>query len=75
MSASDAAASPDVKAKLRQIEEQLLLALQEFPERIAIDRLKFALALTKFVRTQIDLDATVEQSIPAPIKVDRAPRL
>ena len=75
MSASEAAASPDVKAKLRQIEEQLLLALQEFPERIAVDRLKFVLALTKFVRTQIDLDATVEQSIPAPIKVDRAPRL
>lgn len=75
MSASETAASPDVKAKLRQIEEQLLLALQEFPQRIAIDRLKFVLALTKFVRTQIDLDATVEQSIPAPIKVDRAPRL
>ena len=36
--------SPDLKAKLVQIEEQLQLAMQEFPERIAIDRLKFALA-------------------------------
>jgi hypothetical protein len=75
MSAPDEAASPDVKSKLRQIEEQLLLAIQEYPERIAIDRLKFALALTKFVRTQIDLDATVEQSIPGSIKVGRAPQL
>ncbi|HTM59853.1 MAG TPA: hypothetical protein VL199_05785 [Burkholderiales bacterium] len=56
--------SPELKAKLLQIEEQLQLAITEFPERIAIDRLKFALALAKFVRHQIDLDATVEQSVP-----------
>ena len=49
--------SPDLKAKLLQIEEQLQLAMQEFPERIAVDRLKFALALAKFVRHQLDLDA------------------
>jgi hypothetical protein len=63
--------SPDLKAKLLQIEEQLQLALQEFPERIAVDRLKFALALAKFVRHQIDLDATVEQSIPGSARADR----
>ncbi|HEY3076523.1 MAG TPA: hypothetical protein VGJ74_15225 [Burkholderiales bacterium] len=63
--------SPDLKAKLLQIEEQLQLAMQEFPERIAIDRLKFALALAKFVRHQIDLDATVEQSSPGSVKVGR----
>ncbi|MBV9191533.1 MAG: hypothetical protein JO292_07695 [Betaproteobacteria bacterium] len=56
--------SPEIKGKLLQIEEQLQLAIQDFPERIAVDRLKFALALAKFVRHQIDLDATVEQSIP-----------
>jgi hypothetical protein len=56
--------SPEIKAKLLQIEEQLQLALQEYPERIAIDRLKFVLALAKFVRHQIDIDATVEQSAP-----------
>ena len=50
--------------KLDQIEEQLQLAIQDYPERIAVDRLKFALALAKFVRHQIDLDATVEQSSP-----------
>ena len=63
--------SPDLKAKLLQIEEQLQLAMQEFPERIAVDRLKFALALAKFVRHQLDLDATVEQSVPGSIKVGR----
>jgi hypothetical protein len=63
--------SHDLKAKLLQIEEQLQLALQEFPERIAVDRLKFALALAKFVRHQIDLDATVEQSIPGSVRADR----
>lgn len=56
--------SPELKAKLQQIEEQLHLAIQDFPERIAVERLKFVLALAKFVRHQIDLDATVEQSSP-----------
>ncbi|HUQ75659.1 MAG TPA: hypothetical protein VM183_13120 [Burkholderiales bacterium] len=65
--------SPEIKAKLVQIEEQLQLAMQEYPERIAIDRLKFVLALAKFVRHQIDLDATVEQSTPdvAPLRPTR----
>ena len=56
--------SPELKAKLLQIEEQLQLAMQDYPERIALDRLKFVLALAKFVRHQIDIDATVEQSSP-----------
>ena len=55
---------PDLKAKLQQIEEQLQLAMQDYPERIALDRLKFVLALAKFVRHQIDIDATLEQSAP-----------
>jgi len=58
---------PEFKAKLQQIEEQLQLAMQEYPQRLALDRLKFALALARFVRHQIDLDATVEQSVPAPL--------
>jgi hypothetical protein len=56
--------APDIKAKLLQIEEQLQLAMQDYPERIALDRLKFVLALAKFVRHQIDIDATVEQTSP-----------
>ncbi len=63
--------SPELQSKLRQIEEQVQLAMQDYPERLALDRLKFALALVKFVRTQIDLDATVEQSAPGGIKVSR----
>jgi hypothetical protein len=55
---------PDIKAKLLQIEEQLQLAMQDYPERIALDRLKFVLALAKFVRHQIDIDATVDQTSP-----------
>ena len=56
--------SPDLKAKLLQIEEQLQFAIREHPNRIALDRIKFALALAKFVRHQVDLDATVETTIP-----------
>jgi hypothetical protein len=56
--------SPDLRAKLVQIEEQLQLAMQDYPERIALDRLKFVLALAKFVRHQIDIDATLEQRAP-----------
>ena len=66
--------SPELRAKLLQIEEQLQIVMQEYPERIAIERLKFALALAKFVRSQLDLDATVEQSIPPSIKIGRAPQ-
>jgi hypothetical protein len=58
------ALSPDLKAKLLQIEEQLQFAIREHPNRIALDRIKFALALAKFVRHQVDLDATVETSVP-----------
>ena len=64
----------DLKSKVQQIEEQLQLAQQEYPERIALDRVKFALALAKFVRSQLDLNATVEQTIPpGTVRVGRLP--
>jgi len=64
----------DLKSKVQQIEEQLQLAQQEYPERIALDRVKFALALAKFVRSQLDRDATVEQTIPpGTVRVGRLP--
>ena len=67
-------AAPDLKSKVQQIEEQLQLAQQEYPERIALDRVKFALALAKFVRSQLDVDATVEQTIPpGTVRVGRLP--
>jgi hypothetical protein len=67
-------AASDLKSKMQQIEDQLQLAQQEYPERIALDRVKFALALAKFVRSQLDLDATVEQTIPpGSVRVGRLP--
>ena len=69
-----ARATLDLKSKVQQIEEQLSLAQQEYPERIALDRLKFALALAKFVRSQLDLDTTVEQTLPpGTMRVGRLP--
>ena len=69
-----ARAALDLKSKVQQIEEQLSLAQQEYPERIALDRVKFALALAKFVRSQLDLDATGEQTIPpGTVRVGRLP--
>jgi len=75
MSTAMGAARPvfDLKSKVQQIEEQLQLAQQEYPERIALDRLKFALALAKFVRSQLDLEATVERSIPGIVRVGKLP--
>ena len=42
--------------KLDQIEENLKHAVSEFPGPSALDRLKFALALIQFIRTQMALD-------------------
>lgn len=67
--------TPELRAKLVQIEEQLQLVMQEYPERIAMERVKFALALAKFVRSQLDQDATVEQTIPSSIKIGRTSQL
>jgi hypothetical protein len=69
-----ARAALDLKSKMQQIEDQLQLAQQEYPERIALDRVKFALALAKFVRSQFDLGASVEQTIPpGSVRVGKLP--
>lgn len=65
---------PELRNKMVQLEEQLQLAMQEYPERIAIERVRFALALAKFIRSQVDVDATVEQSLPPLFKPGRSPR-
>lgn len=64
---------PELKSKMVQLEEQLQLAMQEYPERIAIERVRFALALAKFLRSQLDVDATIEQSVPPLFKSGRSP--
>jgi hypothetical protein len=75
MSTAMGAAHPalDLKSKVQQIEEQLQLAQQEYPQRIALDRVKLALALAKFVRSQLDFEATVEHSIPHTLRVGKLP--
>lgn len=69
-----ARAAPDLKSKVQQIEEQLQLAQQEYPQRIALDRVRLALALAKFIRSQLEFDATAEQTIPpGAVRVGRLP--
>ena len=67
--------TPELKAKMLQLEEQLQLAMQEYPERIAIERLRFALALAKFIRNQLDVDGSVEQGAPPLFRGGRSPQL
>lgn len=67
--------TPELKGKMLQVEEQLQLAMQEYPQRIAIERVRFALALAKFIRSQLDVEATVEQSVPASLNLGRPSRL
>ena len=48
--------------KLDQIEQNLKHAVSEFPGPSALDRVKFALALIQFIRTQVGLDADAAAS-------------
>ena len=67
-------AAADLKSKVQQIEEQLQLAQQEYPERIALERVRFALALARFVRSQLDPGSAAEQTIPpGTLRVGRVP--
>ncbi len=50
--------------KLEQIEQNLKHVVSEFPEPSALDRVKFALALIQFIRTQVGLDA-VDATAPS----------
>ncbi len=56
--------------KLDQIEENLKSAVGEFPNLSALDRLKFALALIQFIRTQMALD---EKATAASARVPESP--
>jgi hypothetical protein len=42
--------------KLDQIDDNLRLAIGEFPDHIVLDRLRFTLSLIQFIRTQLVLD-------------------
>ena len=47
----------ELERKTEQIEEQLQLAVKEYPDRSALERLKFATALTKYMRTELHMAA------------------
>jgi hypothetical protein len=51
----------DLENKAAQIEEQLQLVVKEYPDRIALDRLKFAMSLTRFMRTQLHINAAEQR--------------
>jgi hypothetical protein len=65
-------ASSTVFQKLVQIEQELTMALSDFPHQIALDRMKYARGLARLARTQIELDADV--SIPVLSDVDEVRR-
>ena len=51
-----------IAEKLSQIEEQLRGVVEEHPNRIALDRVKLALALTR--HCQMQLDAARDLRVP-----------
>jgi len=67
--------SKQMATKIEQIAEQLRLAISEYPNRIALDRIKFALSLTHFVSAQIYIDknATIPDATPPDSTVSDAP--
>ena len=49
----------ELQDKVDQIEEQLRMAMGEYPDKIALDRLKFAAALARFISTQMSIEDSV----------------
>ena len=66
MSTSDA-----VLRRLVQVEQELTMALSEYPAQITLDRLKFARSLVRFVRAHLEADD--EATIP--VLLDEAPKV
>lgn len=67
MSPSDA-----VLRRLIQIEQELTMALSEFPAHITLDRLKFVRSLVRFVKAHLESDD--EATVPVLTEVDEAPK-
>ena len=51
----------ELERKTEQIEEQLQLAVKEYPDRSALERLKFATALTRYMRTELHMAASQQR--------------
>ena len=63
--------TPDaILRRLAQVEQELTLALSEYPGPIVLDRLKFARSLVRFVKAHLESDD--EATIP--VLLDEAPK-
>lgn len=58
----------ELKAKLRQIEEQAQLTLSEFPKTLTQERQRMIIALARFIRTE--LEVAEPASAPEPLDLD-----
>ena len=67
MSLSDA-----MLRRLDQVEQELTLALSEYPGPITLDRLRFARSLVRFVKAHLESDG--EATVPVLTEVDEAPK-
>ena len=64
----------ELKAKLRQIEEQAELTLREYPKTLTPERQRMIIALARYLRTEVDdghprpslLDFDPERTIEGP---------
>lgn len=59
--------------RLAEIEQELSTALSEYPDRIALDRLKYVRGLVRLVRTQLELEQD-DATIPVLNDVDQVRR-
>lgn len=48
--------------KLAQIEEQARLTLEEFPQNLTKERQRMIIALTRYIRTELSMNAPAVQS-------------
>ncbi len=54
----------EILAKLEQIREQAQLTLDELPVRLAKDRLRLIIGLTRYLSTTVDVNWEPEISLP-----------
>lgn len=55
----------EILAKLKQIEEQAQLTLDELPLRLAKDRLRLIIGLARYLSTSVDINWESPVSAPA----------
>ena len=64
----------EILAKLAQIQEQAQLTLDELPLRLAKDRLRLIIGLTRYLSTTVDIHWDDEASVALPAPDTQPPR-